>query len=59
MLNRRSAPLLLGALFIAAGVAYAVVQGRSADLTGVVALIALGIAMAFTFVVLLDGPGLP
>jgi hypothetical protein len=59
MLTRRSAPVLLGALFVVVGLAYAVVQGPTGDLTGVVALIALGIAMAFTFAVLLDGPGLP
>ena len=48
-------PMLLGVFFIVVGVVYALIQGSSNDLTGSVALIGLGIAMAFTFTVLLNG----
>ena len=51
--------LLLGALFIVTGAIYWFVQGRGneLDLTGVTLLIAVGGAMAFTFVILLRGSG--
>ena len=48
-------PVLLGVFFIVVGIVYAFVQGSSNDLTGAVALVGLGIAMAFTFTVLLNG----
>jgi hypothetical protein len=57
-LARHRLPFVLGAIFVADGVAYWVAQylgAPRADLTGVVGLIALGFAMAFTFAVLLSG----
>lgn len=67
-LLRHRLSLALGAIFIVDGIAYWVVEylpgssrenGAHADLTGVVALVALGIAMAFVFGVLLSGSGEP
>ena len=57
-LARHRLPLVLGAIFIADGLAYWIVQylgAPRADMTGVVGLIVLGFAMAFTFAVLLSG----
>ncbi len=58
-LVRYRAPLALGGIFVAVGVIYWIAQvvlgAPRVDLTGVVALIALGLAMAFTFSVLLSG----
>ena len=56
---RQRVPLTLGGIFVIVGVVYALVQrflgAPRPDLTGVVALILLGVAMAFTFGVLLSG----
>ncbi len=58
-LVHRRVPLALGGVFVFVGVVYALVQrflgAPRPDLTGVVALILLGVAMAFTFGVLLSG----
>ncbi len=58
-LARHRAPLALGATFVAVGLVYWVVQAvlgpRRIDMIGVVGLVALGFAMAFTFAVLLSG----
>ncbi len=48
-------PVLLGVGFIAVGIVYVFIQGSHNDLTGAVALVGLGIAMSFTFLVLLNG----
>ncbi len=48
-------PVLLGIGFIVLGILYALIQGSHNDLTGSVALVGLGIAMSFTFLVLLNG----
>jgi len=55
-MNWRAA-LVLGAIFATVGIVYLLVQGSgpSADRSGVAMLIALGIAMAFGFSVLLRG----
>ena len=57
--RRHRLPLALGSIFVVVGVIYALVQvalsAPKPDLTGVVALVALGAAMAFTFGVLLSG----
>ena len=49
--------LILGLIFIVVGVIYWYVQARpqTIDLTGATCLVGLGIAMAFTFAVLLRG----
>ncbi len=50
--------LILGALFVATGIAYFVLQTPEGfDRAGVVMLIAVGIAMAFAFAILLRGSG--
>ena len=54
MIKRRY-PVLLGVMFIVDGIVYALIQGKGSDLTGAVALVGLGIAMAFTFMVLFNG----
>ncbi len=58
-LVRHRIPLTLGGIFVVVGIVYALVQrflgAPRVDLTGVVALILLGVAMAFTFGVLLSG----
>jgi hypothetical protein len=58
-IRRHRVPLALGSVFVVVGVIYAVAQvalgAPRPDLTGVVALVALGAAMAFTFGVLLSG----
>ena len=49
--------VILGAIFFVVGLGYAFVQGteNTLDMAGATLLIVLGIAMAFTFVVLLRG----
>jgi hypothetical protein len=49
--------LILGLVFIVVGVSYWVVQAKpqNIDLSGATCLVFLGIAMAFTFAVLLRG----
>jgi preprotein translocase subunit SecG len=53
--------VILGAIFLVVGIVYAWLQGFGSpdqnvpDLAGATLLIVLGIAMAFTFVVLLRG----
>jgi hypothetical protein len=49
--------LILGLIFIVVGVTYWVVQAKpqNIDLSGATCLVFLGIAMAFTFAVLLRG----
>jgi len=49
--------IILGAIFIVVGIVYWYVQARpqNIDLAGATFLVVLGIAMAFTFAVLLRG----
>jgi hypothetical protein len=49
--------IILGAIFVVVGVVYWYVQARpqNIDLAGATFLVVLGIAMAFTFAVLLRG----
>lgn len=49
--------IILGAIFVVVGVVYLYVQARpqNIDLAGATFLVVLGIAMAFTFAVLLRG----
>jgi hypothetical protein len=49
--------LILGAIFLVVGVIYAFMQGtaNTLDMAGATLLIILGIAMSFTFAVLLRG----
>jgi hypothetical protein len=54
---RRRLPLLAGALFIVVGIVYVVVQGGKVDMAGTTGLIVLGVVMAFTLYVLMDGAG--
>ena len=50
--------LILGAVFVATGIVYLVLQTPEGfDAAGVVMLIAVGIAMAFAFSILLRGSG--
>jgi hypothetical protein len=50
--------LILGAVFVATGIVYLVLQtAEGFDYAGVVMLIAVGIAMAFAFAILLRGSG--
>jgi hypothetical protein len=50
--------LILGAVFVATGIVYLVLQTPEGfDRAGVVMLIAVGIAMAFAFAILLRGSG--
>ncbi len=50
--------LILGAVFVATGIVYFVLQTPEGfDRAGVVMLIAVGIAMAFAFAILLRGSG--
>ena len=57
--RRHRVPLGLGAAFVLIGAVYwgaqALLGAPRVDMTGVVALVLLGIAMAFTFGVLLSG----
>ncbi len=58
-LVRHRLSLALGVIFVADGLVYWVAQAflgaRRVDMTGVVALVALGAAMAFTFAILMSG----
>jgi drug/metabolite transporter superfamily protein YnfA len=58
-LARHRTPIALGAIFVAVGLIYWVVQAalgpHRLDMVGVVGLVLLGFAMAFTFAVLLSG----
>ncbi len=49
--------LILGAIFVAVGVGYFILNGHTLglDLAGATMLIALGFAMAFVFAILLRG----
>lgn len=49
--------LILGVIFVAVGIIYWYVQAKpnTIDLAGATSLVGLGIAMAFTFAVLLRG----
>ncbi|MGI8702887.1 MAG: hypothetical protein ACR2JZ_00015 [Candidatus Limnocylindrales bacterium] len=51
--------IILGAVFVITGLIYLIVQGSGEwmDRAGVTLLIAIGIAMAFTFTILLRGSG--
>ena len=55
--GRRRFPILMGALFVIAAVAYYVVQGGRIDLAGTTMLLVLGLVMTFTLYVLMDGVG--
>ncbi len=59
LLRRHPVPIVLGAIFIADAIVYwfaqAYLGAPRADMTGVVALFLLGVAMAFVFIVLLSG----
>ena len=63
MIRRHRVSVALGVIFVADGIVYGLAQrflgAARTDLTGVVALILLGAAMAFTFGVLLSGSGGP
>ncbi len=58
-LRRHPIPVVLGAIFVADAIVYwfaqAYLGAPKADMTGVVALFALGIAMAVVMIVLLSG----
>ena len=49
--------IILGAIFFVVGIVYAIFQGteNTLDMAGATLLIVLGLAMAFTFIVLLRG----
>ena len=49
--------VILGAIFLVVGVGYALVQGTAStlDMAGATLLVTLGIAMTFTFIILLRG----